>query len=122
MDHHYLEGVGQTGHDEIDRRLPTETEKGILAELVGAPISVTGMRNDLEGALANLLAALESLGQKRSKTCGKAVGRPSAIGVSNPWFALPGGSDSRTKLAQQAIESKGETTDADQPRPQCPRR
>ena len=62
MDHQTLEGVGQTGHDEIDRRLPTETEKGILADLVGAPISVTGARDDPEGALASLLEALEGLG------------------------------------------------------------
>ena len=62
MDHQTLEGVGQTGHDEIDRRLPTETEKGILADLVGAPISVTGARDDPEGALASLLAVLEGLG------------------------------------------------------------
>jgi hypothetical protein len=62
MDHPYLERAGQVAHSEIDRRLPTETEKGILADLVGTPISVTGARDDPEGALAALLSALEGLG------------------------------------------------------------
>jgi hypothetical protein len=42
--------------------VPTETEKGILIDLVRAPIKVTEARDDPEGALANLLTALEALG------------------------------------------------------------
>ena len=63
-DHRNLEGAGQTSHAEIDRRLPDEREKSLLADLVAGspPISVTGARDDPESALANLLAALESLG------------------------------------------------------------
>ena len=47
-----------------DRRLPAEGEKAILADLAsgGAPVEVTGARDDPEDALANLLTALETLG------------------------------------------------------------
>ena len=64
MDHQYLEGAGQITHSEIDQRTPTTREKGALADLVGAglPVDVAGARDDPEGALASLLAALESLG------------------------------------------------------------
>jgi hypothetical protein len=62
MDHQYLEGAGQVTHAEIDERLPTGKEKDLLNDLVDAPEEVTGARDDPEGALANLLAALESLG------------------------------------------------------------
>lgn len=52
------------GHAESDRRLPDEREKSLLADLVaGNPlVSITGARDDPEAVLANLLAALESLG------------------------------------------------------------
>ena len=64
MDHRELDGAGVAGHDEIDRRLPDEKEKAILAGLVdgGAPVTVAGARDDPEAALANLLAVLEDLG------------------------------------------------------------
>ena len=64
MDHHQLTSTGQTAHEEIDRRLPDEREKSLLADLVAGnpPVSVTGARDDPEAALANLLVVLESLG------------------------------------------------------------
>jgi hypothetical protein len=63
MDHHNLQGTGQTSHAEIDRRLPDERQKALLAALAGsAPLTVSGARDDPEAALANLLAALETLG------------------------------------------------------------
>ena len=64
MDHRDLIGAGQVEHTEIDRRLPTEKEKDILADLVagGLAIEVTGARDDPEAALANLLTALADLG------------------------------------------------------------
>jgi hypothetical protein len=64
MDHHYLQGAGQIAHDTIDRRLPDEKEKALLAGLAagGAPVTVAGARDDPEEALANLLSALEALG------------------------------------------------------------
>ena len=63
MDHRLLDGVGQVGHEEIDRRLPREKEKDILADMVlgSPPISVTGSRSG-GAALTNLLSALEDLG------------------------------------------------------------
>ena len=64
MDHHDLDGTGQVPHAEIDRRLPSEGEKELLAGLAsgGAPVEVSGARDDPEAALASLLAALEALG------------------------------------------------------------
>ena len=63
VDHHYLEGAGQIPHAAIDRRLPDERQKALLAGLAQeAPAAVSGAREDPEGALANLLAALEALG------------------------------------------------------------
>jgi hypothetical protein len=63
MDHHYLQGAGQISHTTIDRRLPDEREKAILAALAAAaPVTVSGARDDPEGALAALLSALEALG------------------------------------------------------------
>ena len=63
MDHHYLQGAGQVSHAAIDRRLPDEREKALLAGLaLAAPETVSGARDDPEAALANLLAALEALG------------------------------------------------------------
>ena len=63
MDHHNLQGAGQIIHAEIDRRLPNEREKALLADLAGsAPVTVNGARDNPEAALANLLAALETLG------------------------------------------------------------
>ena len=63
MDHHDLQGTGQISHAEIDRRLPDEREKALLAGLAKeAPVTVSGARDDPEAALANLLAALETLG------------------------------------------------------------
>lgn len=64
MDHNDLQGTGQTDHGQIDLRLPTHREKDILADLASGspPIAVTGARNNTEAALANLLAALETLG------------------------------------------------------------
>ena len=63
MDHHYLQGAGQIAHATIDRRLPNERQKALLAALAQeAPVTVSGARDDPEAALANLLAALEALG------------------------------------------------------------
>jgi transposase len=63
MDHHNLQDAGQTTHAEIDRRLPGEREKALLATLAGsAPVTVSGARDNPEAALANLLTALETLG------------------------------------------------------------
>ena len=62
MQHQVLQGAGAVSHAEIDRRLPTDAEKVILAGVAGAPEEVEGARDDPEGALANLLAALEALG------------------------------------------------------------
>ena len=63
MDHHYLQGAGQISHPAIDRRLPDEREKAVLAALAqAAPVTVSGARDDAEGALAALLSALEELG------------------------------------------------------------
>lgn len=62
-DHNSLAGAGQIAHDQIDRRLPDDREKDILATLAGEspPIAVSGSRGG-NTALANLLAALEDLG------------------------------------------------------------
>jgi hypothetical protein len=63
MDHDDLQGAGQVSHTEIDRRLPDERQKALLAALAQAvPATVSGARDNPEGALANLLAALETLG------------------------------------------------------------
>ena len=63
MDHHDLQSTGQISHAEIDRRLPGDREKALLAGLAGeAPLTVSGARDDPEAALASLLAALETLG------------------------------------------------------------
>lgn len=63
MDHRELEGAGQVAHDEIDRRLPDEKGKEILADLIAGspPVTVTGSRGG-NAALASLLTALEALG------------------------------------------------------------
>ena len=61
MSHQYLEDAGQVPHSLIDQRLPTAKEKGKLATIgKSAPVSVGGSRGG-NAALANLLAALESL-------------------------------------------------------------
>lgn len=63
MDHYDLHGAGQIAHDTIDRRLPDEREKALLAALAqAAPATVGGARSNPEAALANLLAALHALG------------------------------------------------------------
>jgi len=63
MDHHDLQSTGIIPHAEIDRRLPGEREKALLAALAGsAPVAVSGARDNPEAALAHLLAALETLG------------------------------------------------------------
>jgi hypothetical protein len=63
MDHHDLQSTGQITHAAIDRRLPDEREKALLAALAQrAPETVGGARDDPEAALATLLAALEALG------------------------------------------------------------
>ena len=61
-EHRYLQGAGQTSHEEIDRRLPTQKQKDLLEDLDGAPDTVSGARDDPEGALADLLSVLEGLG------------------------------------------------------------
>ena len=62
-DHQYLEGAGQITHHTIDERLPSAREKSRLAVIgVNAPAGVSGARDDPEGALKALLAALEGLG------------------------------------------------------------
>jgi hypothetical protein len=43
-------------------KLPTDKEVALLRKLAAAPKSVSGARDDPEAALADLLAALESLG------------------------------------------------------------
>jgi len=63
MAHQYLPDAGQVSHTLIDQRLPTAREKARLATIArGAPVTVAGARDDPEGALANLLQALEELG------------------------------------------------------------
>lgn len=61
--HADLEDAGQIPHHVIDDRLAGSKESNRLA-LIGnyAPRSVSGARDDPEAALANLLAALETLG------------------------------------------------------------
>jgi hypothetical protein len=61
--HDQLRGAGRNTHHQIDLYLPTSGEKSILRDIAAsAPVEVTGARDDPEAALANLLAALESLG------------------------------------------------------------
>ncbi len=63
MGHQYLEGAGEIPHTVIDARLPTAKEKHRLATVTkGAPVTVSGARDDPEAALASLLSALEQLG------------------------------------------------------------
>jgi len=63
MSHRDLPDAGQLDHRAIDRRLPTDDEKAKLQTLAsGAPIEITGARDVPEEALANLLAALATLG------------------------------------------------------------
>ena len=63
MAHQYLPDAGQVPHSTIDQRLPTAREKARLAMLAkGAPVAVSGARDDPEEALADLLRALEELG------------------------------------------------------------
>ena len=62
MEHQALQGAGAVAHAEIDRRLPDDNEKAVLADLAIAPETVTGARDDPEAALKNLLAALEEMG------------------------------------------------------------
>ena len=57
MRHSELPDGGRTPHHEIDARL---RKMDRIEQL--APVVVTGARDDAEAALANLLAALESLG------------------------------------------------------------
>jgi hypothetical protein len=61
--HDQLRGAGRNTHHRIDLYLPTSGEKSLLSVMAtSAPVDVTGARDDPEAALANLLAALESLG------------------------------------------------------------
>lgn len=63
MRHEDLTGAGRLSHRIIERRLPTDDEKDILRVLSAEiPIEITGARDDPEEALANLIAALETLG------------------------------------------------------------
>ena len=63
MGHQYLADAGQIPHMSIDELLPTPQEKNVLAALGDkTPLAVSGARDDPEGALADLLAALETLG------------------------------------------------------------
>ena len=63
MAHQYLPDAGQIPHTLIDQRLPTAREKAKLATIgKNAPVTVSGARDDPEGALADLLQALEDLG------------------------------------------------------------
>jgi hypothetical protein len=63
MTHSQLPDAGRVTHEQIDHRLPTAKEKGILRTIgANAPEAVSGARDDTEAALANLLAALEDLG------------------------------------------------------------
>ena len=57
MSHADLPDGGTIAHHEIDQRL---SKLDRVDQLI--PVAVTGARDDLEAALANLLAALESLG------------------------------------------------------------
>jgi len=57
MDHTDLPDGGLIAHHDIDRRLSKLDKVDRLA-----PETVTGARDDPEAALANLLAALASLG------------------------------------------------------------
>jgi hypothetical protein len=61
--HEDLPDAGSTPHHIIDATLPTDKEKSLLTTLrEQAPVSVSGARDDPEAALADLLAALETLG------------------------------------------------------------
>jgi hypothetical protein len=63
MNHADLPDAGYLPHHIIDAQLSTAAEKDKLATIAqNAPIDVTGARDDPEAALANLLAALETLG------------------------------------------------------------
>ena len=57
MDHADLPDGGTIAHHEIDQRLSKLDKVDQLA-----PVAVTGARDDSEGALANLLVALASMG------------------------------------------------------------
>jgi len=63
MRHTDLTESGHLTHPEIDLLLPTDYEKARLV-IIGknAPVTITGARDDPEQALANLLAALATLG------------------------------------------------------------
>ena len=61
--HQELSDVGTIPHYLIDLLLPTDDQKDFLRALnSAAPAEVTGARDDPEQALANLLAALDTLG------------------------------------------------------------
>jgi hypothetical protein len=61
--HAQLPDSGRTAHHTIDERLPSEREKARLREIAeNAPVTVSGARDDPEGALEDLLDALEDLG------------------------------------------------------------
>ena len=63
MEHKELAGTGRITHTVIDARLPTNSEKDLLHTLRAlSPLAVTGARDETEGALKALLAALTSLG------------------------------------------------------------
>jgi hypothetical protein len=63
MNHASLPDAGYTPHHIIDVQLPSADQKDKLATIAqNAPVEVTGARDDPEDALANLLAALETLG------------------------------------------------------------
>ena len=61
--HSSLPDAGQLPHPFIDQQLPSAKEKALLRILGdNAPEEITGARDDPEAALANLIAALETLG------------------------------------------------------------
>ncbi|HUV95801.1 MAG TPA: hypothetical protein VMX14_13380 [Anaerolineae bacterium] len=61
--HTDLPDSGRTSHFTIDEQLPEADEKQMIHVLTtNAPVTVTGARDETEGALANLLAALATLG------------------------------------------------------------
>jgi len=61
--HTQLPDAGIISHHDIDAQLPTIEEKAKLQTLAAnVPVEVTGARNDPEGALANLITALATLG------------------------------------------------------------
>jgi hypothetical protein len=61
--HSDLPDAGQNAHHIIDAMLPSGSEKYLIRKLdIQAPQTVSGARDNPEAALADLLAALETLG------------------------------------------------------------